>query len=252
MRIHRSPVVLLLATGLLSVLLLAGCGGATSEETGDTTSSDTGTEQTTVATAADVRSALSEQYGDEEWFQAITAIEDTVKLRHPVLEIYLMSEQGGDIYSYGEALSAAMADLGFEDYHCDIYVDGVPVGGFGNGGEESVTLPPAPASIDELPAWMDEAYGPANGDAVEEWYEHITGYDFETDAYDGDKVIVATTDLPYTPGMSPESEMADLIRYAISSSGLDWATTVRVVFADGDDVSSGDLSDPASIPYRGY
>ena len=117
-----------------------------------------------------------------------------------------------------------------------------------------MTLPAAPADVSGMAAWMDAAYGPGSGDPVEDWYGHITGYDFETDAWDGEAVLVVKTDLPSLGTewvWGPERAMVDLIKHAVASSGVTWATDLRVEDVTETNLSTGDLR-PDMVPYNGY
>ena len=245
----RRTALIILAL-LLGTLLLVGCGDGSASDGGSDSTDGAGGSSDTAEQS--IKEYVEQNHADTEWYATIDRIVETRKLRHPVTEFWFGTDSTDEYMAHKDALNQAIAEMGLSGYHVDTYGPGGSSGGFGSGSieGESVTLPEAPADIGGLSAWMDEAYGPGSGDEVEEWYGRITGYDFETDAWDGEKVIVVRTDLVFSTDRTPDKMMADLISLAVASSGLDWATDVRVVFGDGNNVHTGGLAE--YVPYSGY
>ncbi len=149
-------------------------------------------------------------------------------------------------------MQAAVSSILSSNYYLEIYgTDGV-AGGSGSGSGESVELPAMPASINDLASWMEEAYGAASGDPIEEWLTHITGYELDPDSWSGGDTIVVKTDLADVGHeWSPERAMVDLMKHAVASAEIDWAAGLRVEDVTGENLSSGEYRSDM-IPYRGY
>jgi hypothetical protein len=249
MKTRTWTIVVLLATALL----VAGCGGDGGSDAASEDGADAGVAASQESVALDVW--LEENYGDTAWFAAIDRVEETTKLRVPVTEIWF-SVSGAEVANqYQMDLNTAVnewaGETGTSSFYIQTFGTDGGMGGFGNSSSEDVvTLPAAPESFDGLAGWMDAAWGPGSGMPVEEWYGHVTGYDFETDAWDGEKVIVVKTDLPAMETGSPERDTVDLIRYAVAAAHPDWATNIRVEDATETNLSTGQI--PETIPYGGY
>lgn len=242
---------LLLLALLLVVVALFGCGG----DTGSTDSTGDGSADGVAADAASLETFLQDNYGDTAWFAAIDRITATRKLRHPVTEVWFAVTVQEARDQYNMDLNTAISEWvseSQESLYVDVYGTDGKVGGFGNqmGDPVNPQLPAAPTSIDGLEGWMDAAYGPGSGDTVEDWYTHITGYETGEDQYSGETIVRVLSDLTYSPTWTPDAEMAELMRTAIATAGITWATQVEVVFADGENISHSGIEWPN--PYEGY
>jgi hypothetical protein len=239
---------LLLVAAVSTSLALSACGAGQEEDVTEPADATADEEFPSI----DER--IARDFSDTAWFADVDHLAQTTKLRHPVTEVWFAVSVDEVRAEHLQALQTDLLGMPTDEYlHVDVYGTDGKAGAFGGGptGEESVGLPASPASAAELEVWMDEAYGSGSPEAPEEWYGHITGYSYELDAWDGEKVAVVFTDIEYTSGgWSPGDEMAELIRLAVGTSGADWATHVRVVYADGDNVSTAPID--FYNPYQGY
>lgn len=251
---RRVPLAIVV---LLALVLVAGCAAPAAENASEPAgSSESAAGEAGGDTAQSAWDQLAADYGDTEWHQAITSIDPVVKLRHPVWEVrFDATVEGVRNNGWNNDLMFALAEVWpvqGDGYHVDIYGTDGPAAGGGMGTGESITLPAPPDSVDGMTAWLDEAYGPASGDAVEDWYGHVTGFGFEAEAWDGANVLVVKTDLSDVGfEWSPEREMVDLIRYAVSTAKVTWAENLRIEDATGENLSTGEYRWDM-VPYAGY
>jgi len=189
-------------------------------------------ERTIAEEASAVASAIA--LVDAEWRPHVLSAEVETVLRRPVVVVTtdVGPEQAGLAETLTAGLAAFASSLAAPDgapytFYMQVYsADGDLVGTTSVTDERwALEAPDAPADAAALTDWLSDVYG-ADSPAPEPWPARVTSV--ESDA---GGVLTVVTDLE--PADPVDRRLAQTIIDAVNSSGADFASSIRVVFADG-------------------
>jgi hypothetical protein len=184
-----------------------------------------------ITSADDLMGYFDEYYGETEWYRSIMSVRATEKLGGTVVEVQFVGSWA-DVNAMHEDLFDAVHRDGVDlDAYVEAWSDEGFVAGTGVGEpRDHAELPPPPETVDELPDWLEEAYGSdGSGPVEEEWYSRIQGFSMETSA-DGERVLVVETDLELSEPLDRRDR--EVILVAVSESRLTFADSVEVLTVD--------------------
>ncbi len=239
--ICTSDRLLLVALALVLVTgLTAGCsasdGGDTTEPTtGKTEGSGSGS-SAEEATGGEItietfEAWLAEQPDTDVWYSKATSSEMTKRLRKPTIVVFV-DMPGGELQSYANTVTNewANSDDGQTTNVRLVSSDGMVFqGGMPLSMEFAESVPEPPTSPGAFMTWLDEAYGPASGDPVdEEWYARIESAGPNLDR----EAVEVQTDLDYTSMVDRElaNTIGEVLKLAHPQGTSGWI----VRFGDGE------------------
>lgn len=235
-------LLLALALVLAMASMLVGC--AESETVAENEATETTTEEAATDEPMnddDLRAALEAEYGDAAWYPNIMWIgTDQVLLANVTRVETDLGNEGTDYDTAVEISDAVWAVLDSDVINVRIVSgDGMQLSASGSGSpmSEAMDLPPAPTTVDELTAWIDEVYG----DSGEDWYEHLEGFEVSDSegGWQGTTVIVINSDLEGRDAVT--SELGSTMAAAVASSEQTMAESFVLLLGSGEQLMSGDL-----------